>query len=137
MCGCLSSTVKKDNAAHYGDSRYYHCERRIQSCTARGRRFGVGKGAGEDTSNNVHYNCDRDRRDGGSGKNSRDSSIGGGGHPGGDHDVGLLDVDPICKYYDVDHQRQDCGYFDAYHGDTSIASYLAVRHDDGGTYFEK
>ncbi|XP_060865720.1 uncharacterized protein LOC132941606 [Metopolophium dirhodum] len=138
MCGCLSSKVEKDSAAHYGDSRYYHCERRHQNCTARGHRFAVDTGAGEDTSNNVYDSCVSDRRDGGSDRRSCDSFIGdgGGGHLGGDGLVVRHDVDPICQYYDVDHHRQDCGYFIAHRGDTSVASYLAVRHVDGGTYFE-
>ncbi|XP_003240131.1 uncharacterized protein LOC100572902 [Acyrthosiphon pisum] len=138
MCGCLSSTVEKDSAAHYGDSRHYHCERRHQNCTARQHRFAADTGAGGDTCDIAPDNYVSYRRDNGTVRRSFDCFIGdsGGGHRGGDLHVGRHDVDPICKYYDVDHQRRDCGYFIAYHGDNSINSYFAVRHVDGGTYFE-
>jgi len=139
MCGCLSSKVEKDSSARYGDSRYYHCKRREQNWTSRSHRYVADTEAGGDPNEIVLDHFDSGRRDSGGDVHICDTfigDIGGDRRHGIDCHVGNHDINPICKYYDVDHQRRDCDCFIAYHGDISIGQYLAVRHVDSGSYFE-
>lgn len=129
MCGCRSSTVERDSTPHYGDSRLYHCKRRHQNCSDSDHCYVSDADTGGETSNNVDGNCNNDSRDSCSDKGSCDSFI---GDDGGSHH----DSDPVCRFYDVDHFRRDCGYFRAYRSDGGIGSYFVVRHVEGGTYFE-
>ncbi|XP_016655887.1 uncharacterized protein LOC107882269 [Acyrthosiphon pisum] len=138
MCGCLSSTVKKDSTHHYGDNRYYHCEYQHPNFTGRKEGYVVDSDACGDSSNYGVDNCDSDGRDNGSDTGSCESFIGdrGSGHHGSDRSLDYHDVDPIWIYYDAENKRRDFGYFIAYRPDGCVGAFLAVRRADGGTFYE-